>query len=137
MYNSIHTSLTGNLPDFVVEMPPKFNRLVRLVAATVLFSATLYYMVGLLEGTYGLLFRIQCQNTNFGRNPKHALTHELVGYMFNERGRSYRLSARVTSEFVHDFTPYVSSEAERRFVDPAGGNVFHVMSPAVTYLDER
>ena len=66
-----------------------------------------------------------------------AATHQQRGCIFNASGASLELSVTMTSALIHDFTPHVSREAERRFVDPAGGNVFHVMSPAMTYHEGR
>ena len=68
---------------------------------------------------------------------RFATTYQQRGYLFNESGAWLELSVTMTSALIHDFTPYVGREAARRFVDPAGGHVFHVMSPAMTHHDGR
>ena len=74
---------------------------------------------------------------HIGRNETCTWIYQQHGYLFNESGASQKLSVVLMSALVHDFTSYVSREARHRFVDPAGGNVFHVMSPAMTYRDGR
>ena len=81
--------------------------------------------------------QLKIPTAHIGANVSFETTYQQRGYMFNESGAWRELSVAMTSSFVHDFTPYVSREAERRFVDPAGGNIYHVMSPAMTYRNGR
>ena len=64
-------------------------------------------------------------------------TWTLSGYCFDENGVGVLLSSPMTSSLVHNVSSYVQREAKRRFVDPAGGNIFRVMSPSVTQHEGR
>ena len=55
------------------------------------------------------------------------------GWMFNEKGRTYKVSKHVETSLVHSFTPYVEREAAKRFLDPPHNNIFFANSPAVIW----
>ena len=62
---------------------------------------------------------------------------DLRGYCFNGSGISASIQAAMTSSLLHNFSLNIQPEAKRRFIDPAGGNAFYVMSPAMTWHQDR
>ncbi|CAD5111398.1 unnamed protein product [Dimorphilus gyrociliatus] len=63
----------------------------------------------------------------------YRISYSLYGYTFRQYGISFKSWASVTTGLVHSFSPNLEKEASKRFLDPAGGNVYYANSPAITW----
>lgn len=80
-------------------------------------------------------------DTHKGPNEdKHIQTQERLsfgyaqtGWMFNEKGRTYKISEEVLMTLIHSYSPYIEREAGRRFLDPPHTNAFFANSPATIW----
>lgn len=81
---------------------------------------------------------LETENGNFIQiEETYKVSQFLYGYTFRQDGISFKCWANISTGLVHSFSPKIEQEASKRFLDPAGGNIYYANSPAITWYNNE